>query len=43
MDKINVIYNKQKNELQKFGNYHSSLRTSIQSTLGKKKLFHKKK
>ena len=43
MDKINVIYNKQKNELQKFGNYHSSLRTAIQSTLGKKKLFHKKK
>lgn len=43
MDTIDVIYNKQKNELQKSGYYHSSLRTAIQSTLGKKKLIHKKK
>ena len=43
IDKIDVIYNKQKNELQKFGNYHSSLRTAIQSTLSKTKLILKKK
>ena len=43
IDKIDVIYNKQKNELQKFGNYHSSLRTAIQSTLSKTKIILKKK
>ena len=42
-DKIDTIYNEQRNELQKFGNYHLSLRTAIQSSLAKKKLIHKKK
>ena len=42
-DKIDTIYNEQRNNLQKFGNYHLSLRTAIQSSLAKKKLIHKKK
>ena len=42
-DRIDTIYNKQRNELQKFGNYHLSLRTAIQSSLAKKKIMHKKK
>ena len=42
-DKIETIYNEQRSELQKFGNYHLSLRTAIQSSLRKKKLIHKKK
>lgn len=41
-NKIDMIYNLQRNELQKYGNYHSSLRNAIQSNIGKKK-FHKKK
>jgi hypothetical protein len=40
--KIDMIYNLQRSELQKYGNYHSSLRNAIQSNLGKKK-HHKKK
>ena len=40
--KIDTIYNLQRSELQKYGNYHSSLRNAIQSNLGKKK-FRKKK
>ena len=40
--KIDTIYNLQRSELQKYGNYHSSLRNAIQSNLGKKK-HHKKK
>ena len=42
-DKIETIYNEQRSELQKFGNYHLSLRTAIQSSLRKKKFIHKKK
>ena len=42
-DRIDTIYNEQRNELQKFGNYHLSLRTAIQSSLAKKNLIHKKK
>lgn len=41
-NKIDMIYNLQKSELQKYGNYHTSLRNAIQSNIGKKK-FHKKK
>ena len=40
--KIDTIYNLQRSELQKYGNYHSSLRNAIQSNLGKKKLRKKK-
>ena len=40
--KIDTIYNLQRSELQKYGNYHSSLRSAIQSNLGKKKLYKKK-
>ena len=40
--KIDTIYNLQRSELQKYGNYHSSLRNAIQSNLGKRK-HHKKK
>lgn len=42
-NKIDMIFNEQRNELQKSGNYHLSLRTAIQSSLGKKKFKHKKK
>ena len=42
-NKIDMIYNLQRSELQKFGNYHSSLRTAIQSNIGKKKIINKKK
>ena len=42
-DRIDTIYNEQRNELQKFGNYHQSLRTAIQSSLAKKNLVRKKK
>lgn len=42
-DKIDTIYNEQRNNLQKFGNYHLSLRTAIQSSLARKNLIHKKK
>jgi hypothetical protein len=41
-NKIDTIYNLQRSELQKYGNYHSSLRNAIQSNLGKKKLRKKK-
>ena len=40
--KIDTIYNLQRSELQKYGNYHSSLRNAIQSNLGQKKLRKKK-
>ena len=40
--KIDTIYNLQRSELQKYGNYHSILRNAIQSNLGKKKLRKKK-
>ena len=40
--KIDTIYNLQRSELQKYGNYHSSLRNAIQSNLGKNKLRKKK-
>ena len=40
--KIDTIYNLQRSELQKYGNYHSSLRNAIQSNLGKKKKKKKK-
>ena len=41
-NKIDVIYNLQRSELQKYGNYHSSLKSAIQSNLAKNK-GHKKK
>lgn len=41
-NKIDTIYNLQRSELQKYGNYHLSLKSAIQSNLGKKKK-HKKK
>lgn len=41
-NKIDTIYNLQRSELQKYGNYHSSLRNAIQSNLSKKKLRKKK-
>ena len=42
-NKIDMIYNLQRSELQKFGNYHSSLRTAIQSNISRKKIINKKK
>ena len=41
-NKIDTIYNLQRSEFQKYGNYHSSLKSAIQSNLAKNK-FHKKK
>ena len=41
-NKIDMIYNLQRSELQKFGNYHSSLRTAIQSNMGRKKIIKRK-
>ena len=42
-NKIDMIYNLQRSEVQKFGNYHSSLRTAIQSNISRKKIINKKK
>ena len=36
-NKIDIIYNLQRSELQKYGNYHSSLRSAIQNNIWKKK------
>ena len=41
-NKIDTIYNLQISEFQKYVNYHSRLKSAIQSNLAKNK-FHKKK